>query len=79
MDMIPLDRPDLAGNFAVWLASTEAGFLPGRLVYATWDVDELKSESSGDRGQGPAEDLLTGRCCRTAYLKFIQSENVVLA
>ena len=44
-DMIPWDRPDLPGNFAVWLASIEAGFLAGRLVYATWDVDELKARA----------------------------------
>ncbi|KAL9125617.1 MAG: hypothetical protein Q9217_005203 [Psora testacea] len=44
-DMIPWDRPDLPGNFAVWLASIEAGFLAGRLVYATWDVDELKTRA----------------------------------
>ena len=43
--MIPWDRPDLPGNFAVWLASIEAGFLAGRLVYATWDVDELKARA----------------------------------
>ena len=32
---------NLAGNFAVWLASPEAAFLHGRFVWAEWDVDEL--------------------------------------
>jgi hypothetical protein len=29
----------------VWLASTEAAFLRGKLVWANWDVDELKSQA----------------------------------
>ena len=44
-DSMPWDQPDLPGNFALWLASNEAAFLAGRLVYATWDVDELKSRA----------------------------------
>jgi short-subunit dehydrogenase len=40
------DEPDLPGNFAVWLASKEAAFLAGRLVYATWDVEELESRAA---------------------------------
>lgn len=32
---------ELAGRFAVWLASSEADFLNGRFVWAQWDVDEL--------------------------------------
>ena len=40
---IPWDSPELPGNFAVWLASEEAAFLTGKLVYATWDVEELKA------------------------------------
>lgn len=31
----------LSGQFAVWLASPEAGFVNGRFVWAQWDVDEL--------------------------------------
>lgn len=33
----------LGGHAAVWLASGEAAFLDGRVVWAQWDVDELKS------------------------------------
>ena len=44
-DSIPWDQADLPGYFAVWLASNDAAFLAGRLVYATWDVDELKSRA----------------------------------
>jgi hypothetical protein len=29
----------------VWLASPEAAFLKGRLVWANWDVDELKTQT----------------------------------
>lgn len=31
----------LAGAFAVWAASSEAAFLNGRTVWASWDVEEL--------------------------------------
>jgi short-subunit dehydrogenase len=44
-ESMPWDKPDLPGNFAVWLASKEAAFLAGRLVYATWDAEELKSRA----------------------------------
>ncbi|KAH7165653.1 hypothetical protein EDB81DRAFT_917730 [Dactylonectria macrodidyma] len=37
------DDVTLSGDFAVWAASKEASFLKGRLVWATWDVDELKA------------------------------------
>ena len=33
---------ELAGDFAVWLASPDAAFLHGRFVMAAWDVDELR-------------------------------------
>lgn len=29
----------------LWLASPEAAFLKSRLVWANWDVDELKSQA----------------------------------
>ena len=67
-DTMPWDEPELPGSFAVWLASKEAAFLAGRLVYATWDVDELISRSReiidkellkialrGDAAEVPAE------------------------
>ncbi|KAL4942564.1 hypothetical protein BDV06DRAFT_222085 [Aspergillus oleicola] len=42
---LPVDSVDLPANFAVWLASKEASFLNGRLVWANWDVDELKARA----------------------------------
>jgi hypothetical protein len=33
----------LCGAFAVWAASLEASFLHGRVVWASWDVEELAS------------------------------------
>jgi hypothetical protein len=36
-----IDVVNLAGHFAVWLASPEAGFLNGKFVCANWDVTEL--------------------------------------
>lgn len=35
----------LPAHFLVWLASPEATFLKGRLVWANWDVEELKSQA----------------------------------
>ena len=34
----------LPAHFMLWLSSPEAAFLKGRLVWANWDVDELKSQ-----------------------------------
>ncbi|KAF2399288.1 NAD(P)-binding protein [Trichodelitschia bisporula] len=36
------DTPTLPAHFAVWASSPEAAFVRGRLVYANWDVTELK-------------------------------------
>ena len=30
---------------AVWLASSEAAFLAGRFIWASWDVNELKARA----------------------------------
>lgn len=35
------DKPELAGNYCVWLASGKADFLSGRYSSCNWDVDEL--------------------------------------
>ena len=43
--MPPMDTPELAGMFVVWLCSAEAKFLRGKLVWANWDVDELKAKA----------------------------------
>ncbi|KAM7195519.1 putative short-chain dehydrogenase [Rhypophila sp. PSN 637] len=45
-DILPKDSPiwedpHLPGDFALWLAGPESGFLHGRYVWANWDVDEL--------------------------------------
>ncbi|KAM0247767.1 hypothetical protein ACHAQJ_009700 [Trichoderma viride] len=42
---ISYDTIDLAADFSVWAASSEAKFLNGKLVWANWDVDELKAMS----------------------------------
>lgn len=39
---LPFDDFSLPAGVAVWLASPEAAFLHGRLIWASWDVDELK-------------------------------------
>jgi len=36
---------ELSANFAVWVASAEAEFLKNKIVWANWDVDELKAKS----------------------------------
>ncbi|RGP71711.1 short-chain dehydrogenase [Fusarium longipes] len=43
---IDLDDPSLPADFTVWLASPEAAFLKGEIVWANWDVDELISRKS---------------------------------
>ena len=35
------DKPELAGNYCVWLASGKADFLSGRYSSCNWDVEEL--------------------------------------
>lgn len=40
-DLFNWDDVELPGRFAVWLATPEASFLHGRMVWANWDVDEL--------------------------------------
>ncbi|KAM6505544.1 hypothetical protein FSOLCH5_013720 [Fusarium solani] len=42
-DSIHFDDIKLPSDFGVWAASSEAGFLHGRFVYAAWDLDELRS------------------------------------
>lgn len=37
---------DLPGAFFIWLTSPEAKFLKGKLVYANFDIEELKAKSS---------------------------------
>jgi hypothetical protein len=31
-------------GFTVWLASAESDFVRGRMLWATWDIDELKAK-----------------------------------
>ncbi|KAL8749386.1 MAG: hypothetical protein Q9184_006828 [Pyrenodesmia sp. 2 TL-2023] len=44
-ESIPVDNIRLPAHFMVWLASPAAEFLRGRLVWANWDVDELRSQA----------------------------------
>lgn len=48
------DTPELAGGFAVWLASWDKAFLSGRVFSTNWDVDELEAKEDT-----VGEDLLT--------------------
>lgn len=43
------DLAELAGDFAVWLTSSDASFLHGRLVQSAWDIEELLSETVKDQ------------------------------
>ncbi len=36
----------LPADFVVWAASPEAEFLKGRMVWAHWDIDELKAQKA---------------------------------
>lgn len=53
----------LPADFLVWVASPEAYFLRGKIVYASWDVDELKdqrSEIMGVKEKPGSGDLFLG-------------------
>ncbi|KAI5455816.1 hypothetical protein BGZ63DRAFT_397975 [Mariannaea sp. PMI_226] len=41
MDGMTVTEASLTGDFTAWLASEEASFLAGRLVWVNWDIDEL--------------------------------------
>ncbi|KAL7961203.1 short chain dehydrogenase reductase [Trichoderma compactum] len=56
------DDISLVSDFLVWIASSEAKFLDGKLVFAAWDVNELKKRQKEIVGQGPGTGEL--------YLKF---------
>ncbi|KAK5625683.1 hypothetical protein RRF57_001399 [Xylaria bambusicola] len=47
------DDMSLPADFLVWIASPEANFLRGKLVFAAWDVDELKSREKEIVGGPP--------------------------
>jgi NAD(P)-dependent dehydrogenase (short-subunit alcohol dehydrogenase family) len=44
MGLIGGQTVDLPAGLSVWLASPEADFLKGRMLWANWDVEELKSK-----------------------------------
>jgi hypothetical protein len=39
-----LKTENLAAHFQVWLAVPDADFLKGKMVWANWDVEELKAK-----------------------------------
>lgn len=43
----------LPADFLVWIASPEASFLRGKLVFAAWDVEELKGRQDEIVGGRP--------------------------
>lgn len=43
----------LPADYLVWVVSPEAKFLNGKLVFAAWDVDELKSREKEIVGTSP--------------------------
>ncbi|KAI1420264.1 cellulase signal transduction associated dehydrogenase [Xylaria sp. FL1777] len=47
------DDMSLPADFLVWIASPEAKFLQGKLVFAAWDVEELKSRQKEIVGGPP--------------------------
>ncbi|KAL6817401.1 hypothetical protein V8C40DRAFT_268909 [Trichoderma camerunense] len=44
------DNVNLPAHFAVWLSSSEAAFLDGKYVWASWDVNELKDMTAKIEG-----------------------------
>lgn len=51
------DSPELAGGFCVWLTKEDRGWLRGRYVSVSWDVDELEKK----RGEIEGTDKLKMR------------------
>ncbi|KAK3191708.1 putative secondary metabolism biosynthetic enzyme [Lecanicillium sp. MT-2017a] len=47
------DDISLPSDFLVWLASPEAEFLKNKIVFASWDVDELKARKNEIMGGPP--------------------------
>ncbi|KAK2024884.1 short chain dehydrogenase reductase [Colletotrichum zoysiae] len=47
------DDISLPADFLVWIASDEAKFLDGKIVFAAWDVEELKSRQKEIVGGPP--------------------------
>ena len=41
-----VDKPALAGGYAVWLTTPAADFLKGRYSSCTWDIDALMVKKS---------------------------------
>jgi hypothetical protein len=48
---------DLPGAFAVWAASKEAAFANGRVLWASWDVEELASGDVRKRMENDSDYL----------------------
>ncbi|KAK8074143.1 short chain dehydrogenase [Apiospora phragmitis] len=53
--MVHMDTPKLFAGFCLWVTRPEAKFLSGRMVWANWDVDELK----GKEEEITSKNLLT--------------------
>ena len=48
------------GQFAVWLASSEAKFLESKYVWVNWDVDELMARAEGIKASRLLTVMLNG-------------------
>ncbi|MCJ1318934.1 hypothetical protein MMC15_004266 [Xylographa vitiligo] len=55
------DDVELPGQFAVWLASGQAGFLRGRFVWGNWDVGELLERREEIEREGLLKVGVVGR------------------
>jgi hypothetical protein len=51
---------ELVASFIIWAASPEAEFLKGKLVWANWDVDELKAREEEIKNSGMFSVTLEG-------------------
>ncbi|RFU76915.1 short-chain dehydrogenase [Trichoderma arundinaceum] len=49
---VVFDTMDLAADFTVWAVSDEARFLKGKVVWSSWDVDELKKNAADIQNSG---------------------------
>ncbi|KAL8738660.1 MAG: hypothetical protein Q9181_000577 [Wetmoreana brouardii] len=49
-DQLPMDSAALPAHFMLWLACAQPDFLQGKLVWANWNVEELKAAASNIQG-----------------------------
>ncbi|KAF2664020.1 hypothetical protein BT63DRAFT_429554 [Microthyrium microscopicum] len=56
-----LDKPELVGGTATWLATDQARFLTGRFINSNWSVDDLLARKDEIGGGDQLKIALQGK------------------